>query len=72
VQCDGKILLKEPNLLSLTKFKLLFQTEEISINSCDALKIVIPVRARGGRTIAITCPGAENLTTSLLPLHNIT
>jgi len=53
VQCDGKILLKERNFLSLTKFKLLFQTEGKSINICD-VKIVISVWGGGG--IAITCP----------------
>jgi len=32
VQCDRKILFKEPYLLSVTKFKLLSQTEGKSIN----------------------------------------
>jgi len=40
-------LFKEPDLLSLTKFKLLVQTEGKSINSCDVLKTVIFVRGEG-------------------------
>ena len=56
MHCDEKILFEEPDLLSLTKFKLLFQTEEISINSCDALKIVIPVRGRGGGPLRLLTP----------------
>jgi len=47
MQCDGKILFKEPYFLSLTKFKLLSQTEGKWINSCDALKIIISVRGGG-------------------------
>jgi hypothetical protein len=47
VQCDGIILFREPDLLNLTKFKLMFQKEGKSINSCDALKIVIFVRGEG-------------------------
>jgi hypothetical protein len=70
VQCDGKILFKEPDFLSLTKFKLFFQTEGKSINSYDVLKIIISVRAEG--PLRLLAPGAENLATSLLPLHNNT
>jgi len=47
VQCDGKILFKEPYLLSLTKFKLLSQTEGKLVNSCDALKIIISAGGGG-------------------------
>ena len=47
MQCDGKILFKEPYLLSLTKFKLLSQKEGKSINNCDVLKIVISVKGEG-------------------------
>jgi hypothetical protein len=46
VQCDGKIFFKEHDLLILTKFKLLVQTEGKSINSCDVLKTVIFVRGK--------------------------
>jgi len=70
VQCDGKILFKEPYLLSLTRFKLLSQTERKSINSCDVLKIVISVRREG--PLRLLVPGAETPATPLLPLHNIT
>jgi len=70
VQCDGKILFKEPYLLSLIKLKLLSQTEGKSIHSCVVLKIVISVRREG--PLRLLEPGAETLATSLLPLHNIT
>jgi len=63
-------LFKETYLLSLTKFKLLSQTEGKSINNCDVLKIVISVRREG--PLRLLDPGAETLATSLLPLHNIT
>ena len=70
MQCVGKILFKEPDFLNLTKFKLLTQTEGKSINNCDVLKIVISVREEG--PLRLLAPGAENLATSLFPLHNIT
>ena len=70
MQCDGKILFKEPYFLSLTKLKLLSQTEGKSINSCVALKIVISVRREG--PLRLLEPGAEALAKSPLPLHNIT
>jgi len=59
VQCDGKILFKEPYLLSLTKFKLLCQTEGKLINSCDVLKIVISLGREG--PLRLLNPGAETL-----------
>jgi len=59
VQCVGKILFKEVDLLSLIKFKLLSQTEGKSIYSCDVLKIVISVRGEG--PLRLLAPGAEKL-----------
>jgi hypothetical protein len=70
VQCDGKILFKEPGLLSLTKFKLLVQTEGRLINKCEVLKIVISVTEEG--SLRLLAPGAEKKTTSLFSLLNIT
>ena len=67
MQCDGKILFKE---LSLTKFKLLSQTEVKSINNCEVLKIVISVRVEGPQRLL--APGAETLATSMVPLHKTT
>jgi len=69
-QCDGKILFKEPYLLSLIKLKLLSQTERKSISSCVVLKVVISVRREG--PLRLLESGAETLATSLLPLHSIT
>jgi len=61
VQCVGKILFKEADLLSLTKFKLLSQTEGKSINSCDVLKIVISVRGKGHCDYSPRCKKKKNL-----------
>ena len=56
-------MFKEHDRLSLTKFKLLVQTEGKSIDVCDVLKIVISVTAEG--ILRLLVPRAENLTTSL-------